>query len=355
MLTYLADVLNFGDWADCPYLRGFSAFMTALVISLICGRRFIEFLRKHQKKGQPIREDGPQSHLLTKKGTPTMGGLLILGAAILSMLLFCNLSNVFVWVGIGVLLIYGAVGFADDYVKVTKQTSNAMTAKMKLILQFATALAAILIISHYTPITYRYFLNFPYVSWKLYLSWLYIPFAMIVIAGASNGVNLSDGLDGLASGLLSIVFVVFMIGAFVAGGIVALNGSVPMIAGSEEVGVMCASLIGACLGFLWFNAKPASVFMGDVGSLALGAFLGVIAVMLKQEILLAIAGGVFVLESLSVMIQVGYFKLTKKRFFKMAPIHHHFEQIGWEETKVVSRFWIVALVLMTIALMAFCF
>lgn len=353
MLTYLAEMFNFENWANCLILRGFLAFLTAFTVSLACGNKLIEFLRKHQKKGQPIREDGPKSHLLTKKGTPTMGGFLILGASILSMLLFCNMANVFVWVGIGVLIIYGAVGFVDDYVKVTKQTSNAMTAKMKLLLQFATALAAIWIISMQTPVEYRYYLSFPYVSWKLYLGWLYIPFAMIVIAGASNGVNLSDGLDGLAGGLLSIVFGVFTVGAYVAGGVLALNSSVPVIDGTQEVGVMCAAVIGGCLGFLWFNAKPASVFMGDTGSLALGAFLGVVAVILKQEILLAIAGGVFVMESLSVMIQVGYFKLTKKRFFKMAPIHHHFEQAGWEETKVVFRFWIIAVVLASIAFMAY--
>ena len=353
MLIYLADMLNWEGLIRTSYFRGFLAFWMALIISLVCGGKLIELLRKHQKKGQPIREDGPQSHLLTKKGTPTMGGFLILGASIFAMLLFCNLSNAFVWVGIAVLLIYGAVGFADDYVKVTKQTSNAMTAKMKLLLQFTTALVAILIISHYTSPENRYYLDFPYISWKLNLSWLYIPFAMIVIAGASNGVNLSDGLDGLAGGLLSIVFVLFMIGAYVAGGVLALDATVPHIEGAQEVGVMCAAVVGACLGFLRFNLKPAMVFMGDTGSLALGAFLGVVAVILKQEILLAIAGGVFVMESISVMIQVGYFKLTKKRFFKMAPIHHHFEQIGWAENKVVHRFWLVAMILAAIALLAY--
>ena len=353
MLVYMAEMFDWANWAQNSYWRCFMAFFAALLVSLMCGGKLIEFLRKHQKKGQPIREDGPQSHLLTKKGTPTMGGFLILGASILAMLLFCNLTNVFVWVGIAVLIIFGAVGFVDDYVKVTKQTSNAMTAKMKLLLQFATAFAAVWIISENTPIAYRYYLNFPYVSWKLYISWLYIPFAMIVIAGASNGVNLSDGLDGLAGGLLGIVFTVFTIGAYVAGGVLALNSTVPPISQAQEVAVMCASIIGGCVGFLWFNAKPAKVFMGDTGSLALGAFLGVVAVMLKQEIILAIAGGVFVLESLSVMIQVGYYKATKKRFFKMAPIHHHFEQLGWEETKVVFRFWIVAIVLATVALMAY--
>lgn len=353
MFVYLSEIFDWATWLQNPYWRCFIAFFIALDVSLLCGKQFVEFLRKHQKKGQPIREDGPQSHLLTKKGTPTMGGFLILGTAVSAMLLCCDLHNIFVWVGIAVLVIFGTVGFADDYVKVTKQTSNAMTAKMKLLLQFATAFAAVWIISEQTPVSYRYYLNFPYISWKLYISWLYIPFAMIVIAGASNGVNLSDGLDGLAGGLLGIVFTVFMVGAYVAGGALAITSGVPPIAQGGEVAVMCAAVIGGCLGFLWFNVKPASVFMGDTGSLALGAFLGVVAVMLKQEIILAIAGGVFVLESLSVMIQVGYYKATKKRFFKMAPIHHHFEQSGWEETKVVFRFWIVAIILATIALMAY--
>jgi phospho-N-acetylmuramoyl-pentapeptide-transferase len=353
MLLYFADVFAFEGMLEMSICRGVSAFVTALLLSLICGNKLIEILRRHQKKGQPIREDGPQSHLLTKKGTPTMGGALILGASILAMLLFCDLHNVFVWVGIGVLIIYGAVGFVDDYVKVTKQTSNAMTAKMKLLLQFTTALIAVLVVSNNTSEEYRYFLNIPYFSWKINLGWFYIPFAMIVIAGASNGVNLSDGLDGLAGGLLSIVFAVFMIGAYVAGGVLALNSSVPSIEGAQELAVMCAAIIGGCMGFLRFNIKPAAVFMGDTGSLALGAFLGVVAVVLKQEILLAIAGGVFVMESISVMIQVGYFKLTQKRFFKMAPIHHHFEQLGWAETKVVTRFWFVAMVLAVIALLAY--
>ena len=355
MLVYLADWLNVACWAQNAYVRCFLAFVVAFGVSLMWGEKLIDYLQRHQKKGQPIREDGPQSHLLTKKGTPTMGGFLILGSAILAMLLFCDLANVFVWAGIGVLVVYGIVGFVDDYVKVTKQTANAMTAKMKLLLQFSTALAAILLISYQTPENYRFMLHTPYINgWDLNLSWLYVVFAMIVIAGASNGVNLSDGLDGLAAGLLSIVFVVFMIAAFVSGGVLALTAGVPVINGAVEIAVMCAAVIGGCVGFLWFNAKPAQVFMGDTGSLALGAFLGLVAVMLKQEILLAIAGGVFVLESISVMIQVGYFKATKgKRFFKMAPIHHHFEQLGWAETKVVFRFWIVAILLAVIALMAF--
>ena len=356
MLVYFSNYLNCVECILTPYARCFMAFFLALILSLMFGNKLIYFLRKHQQKGQPIREDGPQSHLLTKKGTPTMGGFLILGTSITSMLLFCDLSVLFVWVGIAVLIVYGMVGFIDDYLKVSKQTSNAMTAKMKLLLQFTTALIAILLITGETPDEYKFALNFPYTSgWKLNLGlWLYVPFAMVVIAGASNGVNLSDGLDGLASGLLSCVFVIFMIAAYIAGTTIALSYNVLYIPNTSEVAVMCAAVIGSCLGFLWFNAKPALVFMGDTGSLALGAFLGVVAVMLKQEILLAVAGGVFVMESLSVMIQVGWFKYTGgKRFFKMAPIHHHFEQIGWPETKVVFRFWFVGIVLAVLALASF--
>lgn len=355
MLVYLGNLLEFSQGLYNPYVRCFMAFFVSLIVSLACGGRLIDFLHKHQSKGQPIREDGPQSHLLTKKGTPTMGGFLILGAAVTAMFLCCDLTNLFVWVGVGVLFIYGAVGFVDDYLKVTKQTSNAMTAKMKLLLQFSTALAAILLITWQTPEEYKFILNFPYTSgWSLNLGWLYVPFAMIVIAGASNGVNLSDGLDGLAAGLLSFAFCVFMVAAYLAGTALSLSYYVPAVPQAAEAAVMCAAIIGACLGFLWFNAKPASVFMGDTGSLALGAFLGVIAVMLKQEILLAIAGGVFVMESVSVMIQVGWFKYTGgKRFFKMAPIHHHFEQLGWAETKVVYRFWLMGIVLAVVAFASF--
>lgn len=356
MLVYLAEVFHFSGWAESPYVRCFLAFFVALALTLCCGGRLIAFLHHHQLKGQPIREDGPKSHLLTKKGTPTMGGFLILGAAIMAMLLFCDLSARFVWIGIAVLVIFCAVGFADDYLKVTRQTSAAMTAKVKLLLQFGTALAAILLICHETPAEYRFMLNFPYTpGWSWNLGWWYVPFAMIVIAGASNGVNLSDGLDGLAAGLLSAVFVVFMIAAYLSGTVLALNYYMPVIPQAAEVAVMCAAVIGGCLGFLWFNAKPAAVFMGDTGSLALGAFLGVVAVMLKQEILLAVAGGVFVLESVSVMIQVGWFRISGgKRFFRMAPIHHHFEQLGWAETKVVFRFWLIGTVLAAIALVSFC-
>ncbi len=340
------------SWLTVPS-RAALAFFAALALGLLFGGRLIEFLHHHQKKGQPIREDGPQSHLLTKKGTPTMGGLLILGTATAAILLFASLLNPMVWVCLAVMWIYGVVGFADDYVKVTKQTSNAMTAKMKLLLQFMTALVSVLVISYYTPAGSRYSLTIPYFKNLALNLWLfYVPFAMVVIAGASNAVNLSDGLDGLAGGLLVAAFAFFALAAYVCGTDVAQYFYVRALPGMGEVAVVCAAVAGGCVGFLWFNAPPAKVFMGDTGSLALGALLGTVAVMLKQEVMLAIVGGVFVLEALSVMIQVFWFKRTGRRVFKMAPIHHHFEQCGWPETTVVLRFWIVALMLLLAGLPA---
>mgnify|MGYP000575723068 FL=1 len=340
MLMQLTDFFN-----SLP-LRGVLAFFAALFLSLACGEKLIGFLHRHQAKGQPIREDGPQSHLLTKKGTPTMGGLLILGSAIVSMLLFADLHNSFVWISILVLLVYGLTGFADDYVKVTKQTANAMTAKMKLFLQFTTALAAVWVITQSAPETGRFELSFPWFrSLALNLGWFYVPFAMIVIAGASNAVNLSDGLDGLASGLLIVSFLVFAVIAYVCGTEMSAAVGLTPVAHSAEIVVVCAAVVGGCVGFLWFNAPPARVFMGDTGSLALGALLGTVSVMTRHGILLAVVGGVFVVEALSVMIQVAYFRKTGRRFFKMAPVHHHFEQLGWKETTVVVRFWIAAFIL----------
>lgn len=340
------------SWLTVPS-RAALAFFAALALGLLFGGRLIEFLHHHQKKGQPIREDGPQSHLLTKKGTPTMGGLLILGTATAAILLFASLLNPMVWVCLAVMWIYGVVGFADDYVKVTKQTSNAMTAKMKLLLQFMTALVSVLVISYYTPAGSRYSLTIPYFKDLALNLWLfYVPFAMVVIAGASNAVNLSDGLDGLAGGLLVAAFAFFALAAYVCGTDVAQYFYVRALPRMGEVAVVCAAVAGGCVGFLWFNAPPAKVFMGDTGSLALGALLGTVAVMLKQEVMLAIVGGIFVLEALSVMIQVFWFKRTGRRVFKMAPIHHHFEQCGWPETTVVLRFWIVALMLLLAGLPA---
>ena len=352
MFYFLSDAFSLPDMLSAVYFRIFCAFMCAVILSLAFGSKLIALLHKHQAHGQPIREDGPQTHL-AKKGTPTMGGLLILGTAIFSTLMFANLTNPLVWICMLVLVVYGFVGFADDYVKVTKETSNAMSAKMKLFLQFSTALIAVGVTSYFTPEETRYTLTIPYFkNLAINLCYFYIPLAMIVIVGASNAVNLSDGLDGLAGGLLVVAFAFFMVVAYICGGSLALSFYITPIAGASEVAVVCAAVIGGCVGFLWFNAPPAKVFMGDTGSLALGALLGTVSIMVKQEILLAIVGGIFVIEALSVMIQVFWYKRTKTRVFLMAPIHHHFEQLGWKETTVVLRFWIVAFLLAVVGSMA---
>ncbi len=343
--------LLYPDFSVC--WRALSAFALSLVLSLIFGGKLIEILHHYQKKGQPIRTDGPKSHLETKKGTPTMGGILILSTAIISILLFANISYHFVWVSLMILVMYGITGFIDDYWKVKRQNSNAMTAKTKLFLQFLTATLAACIITAATPRGVNTVLNFPYIDFFINLSWLYIPFAVIVISGASNAVNLSDGLDGLASGLLIISFVFFGMVAYFSGLHNAVDFNMLFIPRCSEIAVVCASLVGSCLGFLYFNKPKARVFMGDTGSLALGAILGAIAVMTKQEVLLAVVGFVFVAETLSVMIQVLYFKKTGKRFFKMAPIHHHFEQLGWSEKKVVLNFWSTALILALVGSLVF--
>lgn len=326
-------------------IRAAAAFLTALVLSLLFGNWVIRCLHHCQQRGQPIRNDGPQTHIATKQGTPTMGGLLILGTSILAILLFANIQYHFVWVSLLVLIIYGLTGFVDDYIKVSKQTPNALTAKAKLFFQFMTAVMAVTVITAATPSASNTVLSIPYFHALFNLSWLYIPFAVIVISGTSNGVNLSDGLDGLAAGLLVIAFAFFTIIAFISGTSLASSFAMVYIPRSAEIAVVCAAVAGSCLGFLWFNVSKARVFMGDTGSLALGALLGTVAVIVKQEILLAVVGGVFVIETLSVMIQIFWYKKTGKRFFRMAPIHHHFEQLGWRETTVVTRFWIVGFVL----------
>jgi phospho-N-acetylmuramoyl-pentapeptide-transferase len=328
------------------------AFALSLVLSLICGGKLINFLKSLSKSGQPIRSDGPKSHIKEKKGTPTMGGILILATSLISMLVFANVKLHFVWISMLVLVIYGLTGFADDYVKVKKQTPNAMTAKVKLFIQFMAAVLAVNVIAAATPNSIESTLNIPYFGWTLELSWVYVPFAVIVISGASNAVNLSDGLDGLAGGMLAIVFSAFMVVAFATGYPLFNERALLYVPKSYEMAVVCASLTGGCIGFLWFNIKKARVFMGDTGSLSLGAVLGVIAVILKHEVLLAIMGIVFVVETLSVMIQVLYFKKTGKRFFKMAPIHHHFEQLGWSENKVVYTFWGVTLLASILGLLS---
>ncbi|MBO6282086.1 MAG: phospho-N-acetylmuramoyl-pentapeptide-transferase [Alphaproteobacteria bacterium] len=347
-------MLTFFDWGLTVLTRAGLAFATALILSLICGNPLINYLHHHQKKGQPIREDGPKSHLKTKKGTPTMGGLLILGTSLVSIILYANIRYHFVWVSIFILIMYGLTGFVDDYWKIKRQNSNAMTAQTKLFMQFLTALIAASIITAATPRGINTVLTVPYFhQFFLNLSWLYVPFAVVVMSGASNGVNLSDGLDGLATGLLIISFTFFAAVAYYCGLHTAVDHHMLFIPRCGEMTVVCASLLGSCFGFLYFNKPKAKVFMGDTGSLPLGAILGAVAIMTKHEIMLAFVGGVFVIETISVIIQVLYFKTTGKRFFKMAPIHHHFEQLGWSEKKVVFSFWTAALALAAIGSLIF--
>ena len=338
-------------------VRIFLAMITAGIVAVAMGSRFIRWMRAKQGRGQPIREDGPASHLLTKKGTPTMGGLMILAGIAIATILWANPHSAAAWIVFGVTMAYGVLGFVDDYAKVTKQTSAGLTSIQKLIAQFAVAIAAVMIVMYYSPQP----ADAPHLSTSLVipvfkdlminLGYFYIIFGAVVIVGASNAVNLTDGLDGLAIVPVMIAAGAFaLIGYLVGNYVFAKYLIVEFVPGAGEVAVICAAIIGGGMGFLWYNAPPAKIFMGDTGSLALGGGLGAVAVAVKHEIVLAIIGGLFVMEALSVMIQVGYFKLTKKRVFLMAPIHHHFEKLGWAESTVVVRFWIVSAVLAMIGL-----
>jgi phospho-N-acetylmuramoyl-pentapeptide-transferase len=327
------------------------AIMTALLFVFLFGPAIIDMLRLRQGRGQPIRDDGPKTHL-AKRGTPTMGGLMILSGFTFSILLWANLSNAYVWIVLGVTLSYGAIGFYDDYLKVTKRTTSGFSSKFRLTLELVIAgLATYAIMQAENPqnagtLTIPFFKNL-----LIEMGPFFVLMGILVIAGAGNAVNLTDGLDGLA-------IVPVMIAAATFGLIAYLSGNVKFadylqihhIQGTGELAIICGALIGAGLGFLWFNAPPAMIFMGDTGSLALGGALGTIAVATKHEIVLAIVGGLFVLETLSVIIQVASFKLTGKRVFRMAPLHHHFEQKGWAEATVVVRFWIISVVLALIGL-----
>ncbi|GAB4072085.1 phospho-N-acetylmuramoyl-pentapeptide-transferase [Ancylobacter sonchi] len=328
------------------------AIITALLFVFMFGPAIIALLRLKQGKGQPIRTDGPQSHLLTKKGTPTMGGLMIFSGLMVATLLWANLSNPYVWVVLFVTISFGLIGFYDDYLKVTKQTHAGLSGRARLTLEFLIGGIAAVVIMHVGREPLSSSLAFPFFKDLLIdLSWFFVVFGAFVVVAAGNAVNLTDGLDGLA-----IVPVMVAAGSF--GLISYLSGNVLFadylqihyVAGVGELAVICGALIGAGIGFLWFNAPPAQIFMGDTGSLALGGLLGTIAVATKHEIVLAVIGGLFVLEAVSVIVQVISFKLTGKRVFKMAPIHHHFEQLGWTEPQIVIRFWIIAVVLALIGL-----
>jgi phospho-N-acetylmuramoyl-pentapeptide-transferase len=300
--------------------------------------------------GQYIRDDGPQSHY-EKAGTPTMGGVLIVGAVVASILLWSDLTNPFTWIVLFVVAGYALIGFVDDYLMQIKKQSKGLNVRNKLLLQFMLALIAGFLV--YLSPNFSTEVTIPFFK-KLSpdFGWGYILFAAIVIVGASNAVNLTDGLDGLAIGPVSIAAVTYMIFAYVAGHIkIADYLQINYVAGSGELSVFCGAIAGAGLGFLWFNAYPAQIFMGDVGSLSLGSFLGTIAVITKQEILLVLVGGLFVMEALSVIFQVSFFKMTSgRRIFRMAPLHHHFELKGWPEPKVIVRFWIIAIALALIAM-----
>ncbi|MGH6661034.1 MAG: phospho-N-acetylmuramoyl-pentapeptide-transferase [Rhodospirillales bacterium] len=323
------------------------AIMTALIISFLFGPVLIDMLRSRQTAGQPIRADGPEGHLLTKQGTPTMGGFLILLAVTLATLLWADLRNGYVWAALGVTIAYGTIGFLDDYLKVKRKDSKGLPWKLKLLLQVVIAAIAAISIMHQLPPTLTTTLAVPFFKTVLLnLGWMFVIVAVVVMVGASNAVNLTDGLDGLAIVPVMIAAGVFALIAYLVGNSVFSNYlQLHYVPGAGELAVFCGALVGGGLGFLWFNAPPAKVFMGDTGSLALGAALGAVSVITKHELVLAIVGGLFVLETVSVIVQVVSFKLTGKRIFAMAPLHHHFEKKGWPESTIVIRFWIIASIL----------
>lgn len=328
--------------------RTFGAAITSVLLCMMLGPSFIRLLQRKQM-GQAIRDDGPQSHL-SKKGTPTMGGGLILIAIVIPTLLWADLTNKYVWAAVITTVLFGLIGYIDDYRKVVQKNPKGLSARQKLIAQFLFGFGVSLFLYVYrdTPAV----LKFPFFKeWSFDLGWFFVPFATLVLVFISNAVNLTDGLDGLAVGPTITTSVTFLVLAYAAGHIkIAEYLQIPYIASAGELAIFCSAIAGACLGFLWFNTYPAQVFMGDVGSLSLGAALAVVAIITKNEILLALCGGIFVIEALSVMAQVGSFKMTGKRVFKMAPIHHHFELKGWAEPKVIVRFWIISILLALITL-----
>jgi phospho-N-acetylmuramoyl-pentapeptide-transferase len=328
--------------------RTIYAAITALLLCFVIGPWLIRELGTHQI-GQVIRRDGPESHL-AKEGTPTMGGLLIVLAIVIPTLLWANLGNPYIWIAVLVTVGFGAIGFVDDYKKVIRKDSKGLSPRKKLLFQFALAAVAATLI--YLDIGIQPKVSIPFFK-KLNpsLGPLYIPFIILVIVGASNAVNLTDGLDGLAIGPSIIAAGTYMLFAYLAGHIKIANYlQIPYVPGAGELTIFCGAMAGAGIGFLWYNTYPASVFMGDTGSLAIGAALGVVAIMVKQEIVLALVGGVFVMEALSVILQVYSYKTTRKRIFRMAPVHHHFELKGWAEPKIIVRFWIISIILALLAI-----
>jgi phospho-N-acetylmuramoyl-pentapeptide-transferase len=354
MFYWLAEFSDGGDFFNLfRYIsfRAGMAFVTALVFGFVFGRPLIDMLRRKQGKGQPIRSDGPEGHFV-KAGTPTMGGLLILSALMVSTLLWARLDNPYVWIVVLVTLAFGLIGFADDYAKVAKQNTKGVSGRVRMAAGLAIAMMATFAAAAFHPTGLTYQLAVPlFKNVLLDMSWFFIPFGMIVIVGSANAVNLTDGLDGLAIMPVMIAGGTLGVISYVVGNINFTEYlGVHYVPGTGELLIFASALFGAGLGFLWYNAPPAAVFMGDTGSLALGGALGAIAVCTKHEIVLAIVGGLFVVEALSVIIQVAYFKLTGRRVFLMAPIHHHFEKKGWAEPQIVIRFWIISLILAMVGL-----
>ncbi|HEU4518995.1 MAG TPA: phospho-N-acetylmuramoyl-pentapeptide-transferase [Microvirga sp.] len=350
MLTFLADLspyftpLNIFRYIT---FRTGGATATALLFVFWFGPAIISLLRLKQGKGQPIREDGPQSHVLTKRGTPTMGGLMIMAGVLVSALLWANLANRYVWVVLFVTVGFGAIGFYDDFLKVTKQSHKGFSGRSRLAIEAVIAGLACVAIAHIATAGLSNKLALPFAKELIFdLGWFFVIFGGFVIVGAGNAVNITDGLDGLAIVPVMIAAGTFGFIAYLAGNAIFSNYlQIHFVPGAGELAVVCGALIGAGLGFLWFNAPPAQIFLGDTGSLALGGLLATIAVATKMEFVLAIAGGLFVLEIMSVIIQVSSFRLTGKRVFRMAPLHHHFEKKGWQEPTIVIRFWIIASIL----------
>ncbi len=330
---------------------------TAYIVVVALGSRFIRWMQARQGRGQPIRAEGIERHIVEKAGTPTMGGLMFLAGITVSTLLWADLKNIYVWVVLLVTLSFGFLGFLDDYAKVTKQTTAGISGRVRLIVEALIGIAAVVATILWGPQAPEHGLatsvTFPvFKDAVLNLGWLYPLFGAFIIMGASNAVNFTDGLDGLATVPVMIAAATFGLIAYLVGNFVfAKYLQLHFVPGAGEVGIYCAALVGSSLGFLWYNAPPARIFMGDSGSLALGGGLGAVAVVNKHEIVLGIVGGLFVVETLSVMVQVAYFKMTGgKRIFLMAPIHHHFERLGWSEPTIVIRFWIISIILALIGL-----
>ena len=327
------------------------AFFTSLLITLLIGGPFIK-LFSNRKIFNPIRQDGPSEHIIKKIGTPTMGGVIILLGLVISVFLWADLKNVYILFCLYIVLSFGLLGAFDDYKKIKDSSSSGISSKFKILAQIFLAMLGLIVLTYFVEYDEFKNLYFPFFkNFMINLGWFFIPFSIFVIVGSSNAVNLTDGLDGLATVPVILVAACFAFISYVTGNIFFSDYlQITYIEGTGEISIFCGSIIGSCLGFLWFNAPPAKIFMGDTGSLSLGGSLGAVAIITKHEIVLAITGGLFVLEALSVMVQVISFKLTGKRIFRMAPIHHHFEKKGWPESTVVIRFWIISIILAMIGL-----